>query len=221
MKYLILLSALLIFSCSNSVKNESEKQAENEKVISEQPTDNSVDSEKVIEGSAQVKIEYTEKELFEMFCDSISNIILPINTNCHDNIIPNDKGQSYNGITNPKYVGDSWAVDGKIVKENYVLIIHHYDTDGTLVFLRTLDKNGKKIDEIKLYHADCVPTIEDTFDVGYAIFEENMRITQIDSTLWYRTDENGNQIQGLEPIGKEHYRVVYQLSDSGEFIKTK
>jgi hypothetical protein len=203
------------------VKNESEKQAENEKVISEQPTDYSVDNEKVFEESAQVKKVYTEKELFEMYCDSIPNVILPFSTNCIDNIIPNDIEKGISRIVNPKYVGDSWGVYGKIIKENYVLIFSYVDTDGTLVFIRTLNFKGKKIDEIRLYHTGCGPTIEDTFDISFVNFDKNMRITQIDSTLWFKTDDNGNQLPVYDKNGREHYRFVYQLSDSGIFNKIK
>ena len=221
MKYLILLSALFLFGCVESAQDKSKKQAENEKVNTEQTIEKIEHNEKSIIEPTQEKIEYNEAELFEMFCDSIPNVILPIKTNCIDNIIPNDNEHGYFRIMNRKYLGDSWAVDGKIVKENYVLIIHHFDTDGTLVFLRTLDKNGKKIDEIELYSEDCGPCADDTCDVGYVIFDTSMRITQIDSTLWYRTDNDGNQIPGLEPIGREHYRFVYQLSDSGKFNQIK
>ena len=202
MKYLIFISVLFIFGCIESVQNNSKKQPETEKANLE-------------------LAEYNEIESFKLFCDSIPNVILPFRTNCVNNIIPTDNKKEYNRIMNPKYIGNSWAVDGKIEKENYILIIHHFDTDGSIVFLRTLDKKGIKIDEIKLYHADCVPTTEDTFDIGYVIFESSMKITQIDSTLWYKTDENGNQLPNLDPIGREHYRFVYQLSDSGEFSKIK
>ena len=147
MKFLIFISVLLTFGCAESAQNKSEKQADTEK--------------------ASIELtEYNEIESFKLFCDSIPNVILPFRTNCINNIIPTDNEKEYIRIMNPKYIGDSWAVDGKIEKENYILIIHHFDTDGTIVFLRTLNKKGIKIDEIKLYHTDCVPTTEDTFDIA-------------------------------------------------------
>ena len=200
-RYLV---ALFLLGCTNSnIKNNSQQ----------------ADSSQIIKGQSDKQKIYNDIDSFKLFCDLIPNVILPIKTNCTDNVIPVDFTISER-IADDKYIGDG-AANGKIVKDKYIVIIYNFDTSGTTVFLKTFNKNGRKIDEISLYNTDCSPTINDSFDEGYVLFDKNMKITQVDSILSYRTDLNGKQIPGLRPVGIEHTKLIYQLSDSGKFEKIK
>lgn len=203
MKYTRYLFVFFLLGCTNSTIKNNLLQGDTSQVIKSQ--------------SGKQKV-YNDIDSFKLFCDLIPNVILPIKTNCTDNVIPVDF--SIERITNAKYIGGGTA-NGKIVKDNYILIIYNFDTSGTTVFLKTFNKNGRKIDEISLYNTDCSPTTDDSFDIGYVHFDKNMKITQLDSILSYRTDSNGNQIPGLRPVGIEHTRLIYQLSGLGKFEKLK
>lgn len=153
--------------------------------------------------------------LFEAYLNKIPTIKLPVNLQCEKEPRASRFGLKRSSID--EFGVKDARITGKIAETNdFVAIIYLYPGEIDLPILKTTDKKGNKISQLKLYDKWCG---DDEFSWGTSWTEitKNRTIILSDSVVQFERYEQGGIIEQTRTTEVRHR--VYRIDSNGKIRK--